>query len=265
MTSFGDVSGRDKPCTSLSIGEDERIKSVLINYSTYVEAIAFITDKGQFQVVGTSTSSRSSEKAYSFTGDFDFFGLVGTETKQISSVSIIRFKTECLNDFKASMGSDFTYGGDGAQASSGSSSSSETTSGSTSNQSSNSSDDDFDDESDSESGSGIELNIDVDAIMSTAMEHMLYTAIAGGVVLLLLFICCICCCCRCCCKKNKTKIGDVETLSEATANIASPHVLPHRPSIAPRPGHNINARDTRTTIENDFRSSDGNANGMSAL
>jgi len=159
LTSFGDVSGRDKPCTSLSIGEDERIKSVLINYSTYVEAIAFITDKGQFQVVGTSTSSRSSEKAYSFTGDFDFFGLVGTETKQISSVSIIRFKTECLNDFKASMGSDFTYGGDGYQAPSGSSSSSSTTSGSTSNQSSNSSDDDFDDERDSESGSGIELDI----------------------------------------------------------------------------------------------------------
>jgi len=40
----------------------------VINYSDFVEAIAFITESGQFQVVGTSTSSRSSEKTYSFTG-----------------------------------------------------------------------------------------------------------------------------------------------------------------------------------------------------
>ena len=64
LTSFGDVSGADKPCTNLSLGEGDGIKSVVINYSDFVEAIAFITDSGQFQVVGTSTSSRSSEKKY---------------------------------------------------------------------------------------------------------------------------------------------------------------------------------------------------------
>jgi len=160
------------------------------------------------------------------------------------------------------MGSDFTYGGDEQQAASGGNSSTSTTSGSSSTSNQTSSGDDFDDDEDSESA--MEFDLDVDEIMTKAMENMLYTAIAGGVVLLLLFICCICCCC-CCCKKRKTKIGDVETLSQVTDNVSSPHVLPHRPSLAPSHVPKTPSRDTKATIDNDFRSSDGNMNGMSAL
>ena len=88
LTPFGVNSGS---CNTLKVTEGDSIKSVEISYSSSgVNKLSFITQLGDFKVTGTSGVS-DLVKTFRLDSERSFYGLIGTGTTRIDSISIVIF------------------------------------------------------------------------------------------------------------------------------------------------------------------------------
>ena len=147
-------------------------------------------------------------------------------------MSIVRYEAACFETAKEEQGDNFTWDGVnfGASSSTTGSSGSSTssgTSGSTGTSSSSTSDSSIG-SSESSTGEGV-TNLEDLASMDykkLVEENQMESIIVAGAIGMLLLLCLLCCCA--CSGRKKVVVHDVETLSVATIEPKSPHILPTR-------------------------------------